>query len=180
MITDTRKPGRPLGVTIAILTSVCVFSLLPLAQVAFLVMLSRHSRFDNTGYAGGTDVLGLNHSTLILQAGLGIIYLVIAVFAWRGRPNYIRQITMIYIVLLMAATIVTNVLPTLTGEPCSTLPCDSSGELRRQLACAQLPIIVLVPLYVLWYLNRGPARAFYRGYFLPAPDDRPDKDESPD
>lgn len=180
MTINTRKPGRPLGVAIAIFTSVCVFSLLPLAQVAFLIVLSRHSYFDSAGYAGGTDVLGLNHATLIFQAGLGVVYLVIAVFAWRGRPAYIRQITMVYIVLLMAVTIVTNVLPTLTVEPCSSLPCDSSGEVRQQLACAQLPIIVLVPLYVLWYLNRGPARAFYRGYYLPAPDDRPDKDESSD
>jgi hypothetical protein len=27
----------------------------------------------------------------------------------------------------------------------------------------------LVSFYVVWYLNRGPARAFYRGYYLPDP-----------
>jgi len=33
--------------------------------------------------------------------------------------------------------------------------------LRGWLLC-QLPALVLVPLYTAWYLNRAPARAFYR------------------
>jgi hypothetical protein len=35
------------------------------------------------------------------------------------------------------------------------------SDIRRLLLC-QLPAMILVPPYGVWYLNRAPARAFYR------------------
>ena len=68
-------------------------------------------------------------------------------------------------------TLIVNIWPAVTAS-CTQLPCDSSLDLGRTLAAAQVPLFVLVPLYVLWYLNRAPARAFYRGYYLPDPADK--------
>jgi hypothetical protein len=35
------------------------------------------------------------------------------------------------------------------------------------LDTGRIVIGVLVFLYVYWYMNRAPARAYYRGYYLP-------------
>jgi hypothetical protein len=40
----------------------------------------------------------------------------------------------------------------------------------RSLLASRALLTLLVPLYVLWYMNRAPARAFYRGCYLAEPD----------
>lgn len=161
------KPGRPLGVALAIIASVFLFSFLPLTQVFFVLLLRQRVYFAPDGMVGGgTDVLGGSETRLLLQTALGLIYLVIAVFAWRGRPPYMRYVVILFVLGLMALTLVLNILPNLNAGVCTQLPCDSSDVFDQDLSRIQLPFIILVPLYVIWYMNRGPARAFYRGYYL--------------
>jgi len=50
------------------------------------------------------------------------------------------------------------------------------SALRNVLLC-QLPLMVLVPLYVVWYLNRAPARAFFAR--AGAPRDMPPRQTPP-
>jgi hypothetical protein len=47
----------------------------------------------------------------------------------------------------------------------------ASDALERVLRDSYFVLGGGVMLYTLWYMNRGPARAFYRGYYLPAPPD---------
>jgi hypothetical protein len=42
-----------------------------------------------------------------------------------------------------------------TGYP------SNINEFFRPVALCQAPLLILVPLYITWYLNRAPARAFY-------------------
>ena len=48
---------------------------------------------------------------------------------------------------------------------------SSLDSILNSLSLGQFVISFLVTFYVVWYLNRGPARAFYRGYYLPVPAD---------
>jgi hypothetical protein len=47
---------------------------------------------------------------------------------------------------------------------------DSGRALAQQLQVTRIAFSTLIALYVLWYMNRAPARAFYRGAYLPEPD----------
>jgi hypothetical protein len=172
-MTEQAKPGRPLGVTIAIILSVCLFSLFPIAQLG-LVVLVQHQVNSDLGGTGGITMLGVDETMLLVQMFLRVAFLVVAFFAWRGRPPVMRFVFMAFILILTVLTIAANLLPSLTTQTCTQLPCDSSAEYLREIARLTLLPTILVPLYVVWYLNRGPARAFYRGYYLPDPDAQPD------
>lgn len=164
------KPGRPFGVTIAIIASVFLFSLVPITRVVFIWLVNRQVYHDPTnGGTGGINVLGVQNSSLLLQTILGIVVIIAAVLAWRGRPDRVRFVFVGLVLFLGLITFIVNILPALTTEACSQLPCDSSETLKRSFACIQLPLTILIPLYVTWYMNRGPARAFYRGYYLTEP-----------
>jgi hypothetical protein len=46
---------------------------------------------------------------------------------------------------------------------------SSLDSILKPLSLGEFVMGFLVTFYVVWYLNRGPARAFYRGYYLPKP-----------
>lgn len=167
------KPGRPLGLSIAIITSVMLFSLLPLLQVGILLLLRERFRaveYLEDGGAVGSYMLGISDSKLLLQFVLGLVFLVIAVAAWRGKPARIRIVLVAAVLFLTALTIALDLSalaqPTAPGEGF-----DSSAALTDSLQRARITVSVLVGLYVVWYVNRGPARAFYRGYYLVPPEE---------
>ena len=116
--------------------------------------------------AMGGDFLGFSPILIVLQAALALAFLVVAVFAWRGRPPSIR------IGMVLAVTIVTLirfallVLPNLTPANIAN-GIDSGTSLWDGLGIGQFLSGIPILVYVLWYMNRGPARAFYRGTFLP-------------
>lgn len=166
------RPGRPLGLSIAIITSVMLFSLLPLLQVITLLLL--RERFRNvelleTGGAVGSYLVGISDNKLLLQSVLGLAFLVIAVAAWRGKPAHIRNVMVAAVLFLTALTIAFD-LSTLSQPTAPGEGFDSSVALTDNLLQARVAASALVGLYVVWYVNRGPARAFYRGYYLPAPE----------
>ncbi|MBZ0291056.1 MAG: hypothetical protein K8L99_00665 [Anaerolineae bacterium] len=167
------KPGRPLGLSIAIFVSALLFAILPLVQVAFY--LSVYLRFRNIeflegGGASGADILGLSGGELILQTVVSLIFLVIAVLAWRGKPARIRMVFVGAVIIMTLATIVATVLA-FNAKNGAAQGFDSGAVLADSLLQARLIFTLLVAAYVLWYVNRGPARAFYRGYYLEAPEE---------
>ena len=91
-----QRPGRPLGVSLAILASVVLFSVFPLILVAMVLLVQEH--FQNADFslgsfepiAVGGDFLGVSTENLAIQTILSLGFLVIALFAWRGRPASIR------------------------------------------------------------------------------------------
>lgn len=177
MTTSSVKPGRPLGVSLAILMSVLLFCILPLTLVGLYLLTNRQVYIDfetenalgTSGIAAGSGILGISINTLAVQTITGLVFMVIAVFAWRGRPPEVRFVFVAAVLVVTGLALVTNILPAINAQ-CSQLPCDSGIEANRAVAAAQFPAFVLVPLYVIWYMNRGPARAFYRGYYLPDPE----------
>jgi hypothetical protein len=163
-----QKPGRPLGLTLAILASVILFSFMPLIQVLFVLRLRQNLYFDPSGGAAGIEMTGIPDSTLFLQTAMGIGFFIIAVLAWRGRPSSIRFVMLAAVVLLTLISVVLTLIP-LLSQPNLAQGLDSSEELSHTVLWGRLFLNVIIPLYVVWYTNRGPARAFYRGYYLPDP-----------
>ncbi len=167
------KPGRPLGLSIAIVTSVMLFSLLPLLQVGILLLLRERFRaveYLEDGGALGSYMLGISDSRLLLQFMLGLAFLLIAAAAWRGKPSRIRIVLVAAVLFLTALTIVLD-LSALAQPAAPDEGFDSSTALTDSLQRARIALSVLVGLYVVWYVNRGPARAFYRGYYLVPPEE---------
>jgi len=171
------RPERPFGLSIALILSVILFSLWPLTQVGMILLVRQH--FANVAYtyqfegqqyteiASGGDFLGIPQTNLLAYAISSLAYLAVAVIAWRGRPPYIRWV-LIAAVITLTVWRIGSVLVTLTGQASFQAGIDSADQFRS-LLCVQLPFSLLIPVYVLWYVNRGPARAFFRGYYLPAP-----------
>ncbi len=171
---DTPKIQRPFGVTLAILASTLIYAIVPLLQVGMILLVA--GRFSNRNpstilpdgqelqeFASGGNVFGdISNERLVLQGVLAFIFLIIAFFTWRGKPPFIRFIFMGAVVILTALTLVLTVLPALNrgGRGMSGGSLDS---ITLPILCLQFGLSVLVPLYVVWYLNRAPARAFFRG-----------------
>jgi hypothetical protein len=172
------KPGRTLGLSLAILASVMLFSLLPLIQVATVLML--RSRFESASLsiqgegddiaplAVGGSYTGVDDATLLVQVILGGAFLVVAFFAWRGKPQWIRFAMLASVVVLTLVTIVLSVVPLISQSDINQ-GIDSGAAIRDVLLSGRLLLSVFVAFYVVWYVNRGPARAYYRGYYLPNP-----------
>ncbi|MBN8635596.1 MAG: hypothetical protein J0M07_09775 [Anaerolineae bacterium] len=169
------KPPRTLGVSLAILASVMLFTVLPLLQVAAPVLIQyRLSQVelpmpDGSGtvspVAVGGGLEGWSNGATLWQLGTSALFFVIAIGAWLGRPRWIRGLMIAAVLILLALTVITSV-ATLNDPPDINSGLDSSQSLTASLIYARLAVSGLVTLYVLWYLNRGPARAFYRGYYL--------------
>ena len=185
MKSQDQKPPRPLGVTLAIVTSTVVFSFWPAMLVLLVVTINQ--RVDQACgdlnsllpeaqaeqfVCGSNFAAGFTIERLLLQIGISIAFLLIAFFAWRGRPPVMRFVLMGTVVLLPALTIIASVLPVLNGDS-EGASGGSSDWLLSSFQWGHLVTLLLVPLYVIWYLNRGPARAFYRGRYIEAPQEHP-------
>jgi hypothetical protein len=154
-----------------------LFTLLPLAQVCVLLAFQyRLGQIDISGTTGdespatalavGSNLGGLGNEFVILQALGGLAFLIIAFFAWRGRPESIRQV-MIVSVLGLTTLFLWDSITAFFTPPSLASGIDSGGSLSRLLQCGRLGANLLVPIYVLWYMNRAPARAFFRGSYDP-------------
>lgn len=177
-LSQPQRPPRTVGLSLAIAAAVILFTILPLLQASMVVVVqlrlnqaaaALQNRPDGTApIAVGGDFLGVSSQALLVQVTGGLLFLIIAIFAWRGRPPVVRWVLMGAVLLLLAMTLVITWLPTLAA-PNLAQGIDSAREVTQALNCARLPLTLLIPLYTLWYMNRGPARAFYRGYYLTPP-----------
>jgi hypothetical protein len=159
-------------VTLAVLASTVLFSLFPLMQVMLFLNVRQHfvSQSFDPSYGdpiiAGADVLGVPDTLLMFQGFVAIIFLVIAVMAWRGHPPQMRFVLMGAVLFLTILRFLMTVSPT-PSDPQSGY--SSLDSILRLLNSTQFVLNLLVMLYVVWYLNRGPARAFYRGAYLTPP-----------
>lgn len=164
--------GRTLGVSLAVIASALLFTVLPLIQVAMvLIVQARLSNLpaqlaaqqDVLGeplFSGG-DLLGLSPVAVALQMVLALGFAPIAVLAWRGgRPSV--RLLFIGAVLALTAISLLRALAAALGQPTLEGGLDSGQALAQQAAACSLVWQAAIPLYVLWYMNRAPARAFFR------------------
>ena len=160
-----QKPPRPFGVTLAIGVSVLFFSIIPLMTVGMRFALETYI-LDSTsddGVVVGTDSPDpLTDTDTLIQLGISVGFLGIAFFSWRGRPRWMRFALMISVVVI-AAVLLVQAFNNFQGSALEGGSVDSLIHFLRQ---GQILFLILIPLYVVWYLNRAPARAFYRGYYL--------------
>ncbi len=171
--TTLQKPPRTFGISLAIVLSVFLFSVIPFLQIAVLGLIQYRTSGiglidggTDTPIAVGASFGGVSNEFLIVQALFGAVFLVIAFFAWRGRPSSIRAILIVSVLLLTGFYVWDSVTAIFTPpDPQDGL--DAGGPIRTVLHLLRLAGNLLVPLYVLWYLNRAPARAFFRGAYLP-------------
>ncbi|MBI1276515.1 MAG: hypothetical protein GC179_00160 [Anaerolineaceae bacterium] len=171
-----QRPPRPFGVTLAIFASLILFTCFPLIEVGLLLSVRLH--FANLTFADdgtqplamGADFLGIPDSKIFLQTLIAIVFLVIAVMAWRGRRKYMRFVLIVSCAGLTLFNILNIVIGQLSQQNFEA-GASSLDSVLSSLSLGQFAAGVLVTLYVIWYLNRGPARAFYRGYYLPMPVD---------
>jgi hypothetical protein len=176
MVSKSRgqRPERTLGLSLAILVSIMWFSLLPMMQAAAILLVEWRLREAERGlslgddlpaFAYGGEFRGVSDAVLWFQAVTGAVFLVIGVAAWRGRPRSIRWIMAAAVIFLTAVTLATTAAA--LNQPTTIYEgIDSGASISTSLLNARLILTVLIPLYVLWYMNRAPARAFYRGYYL--------------
>lgn len=165
-----QRPPRPFGVSLAIIAAFFMFSLLPLLQAGLL--LAVQSRFNNISLPEdypqpitGGEILGLSSGGLLLQIMAAAAFLLVSGLAWRGRPPAIRFVFVGAVLLLTIIKLLVLVAGRLATAD-AQIGVSSLDSLASSIQAGQLVIEALVTLYVLWYMNRGPARAFYRGYYL--------------
>jgi hypothetical protein len=175
-----RRPGRPLGLSLAIVASALLFAVLPLLQVGFA--LSFQARFATLGntefnfpgedptepFASGVSMDGVDTFALLVQGGVSLLFLGVCVLAWIGRPGWIRYVLLAAVLILAVLSLLVLIIQ-LNTPPTLEEGLTSADDLGRNLRWTEIAFTILIPLYVAWYLNRAPARAFYRGRYLSAP-----------
>lgn len=169
------KPGRPVGLTLAILLSVLLYAVMPLVLLGYrLLVHDRLSRvdtpvmFEGQEYraiaSGGSFQITTNE--IMIQTIAIFIFVVVAYLAWRGGRNWVRTLftstVLFYGGLTAIFTLRDLLVPNTIDQGITSL-----DTLIAQGLCSVLVTTVLVPMYVLWYVNRAPARAFFRGTYLP-------------
>jgi hypothetical protein len=166
------RPGRPFGLSLAIVFSILVFSIFPVVQIVFFLSVQHQFQqieFLTGGGAVGGSLSGDVDPGLIILVVAGLIFFVIAGLTWRGKSPVMRFV-FVAAVLAMTLLILVLTFTALSGDGSLEQGLDSGGSFIDSLLGARLAMSLLVALYVIWYVNRGPARAFFRGYYLPDPD----------
>jgi hypothetical protein len=175
-VTTQPRPGRPFGLTLAIVATTMIYSVVPLLQLGFDLLLMNHFRTldmsmpwnegDEVVFAGANADI-VSAGDVVLVSVSGIAFLVVAFFAWRGKPAWSRYL-LFFGVLGLNALYLVVVLSTLLRPVDLSQGFTSADELVRSSQIGYLLMMSLVTVYLVWYMNRAPARAFYRGYYLPA------------
>jgi len=145
---------RPPGLMLALLATAALYGLAPLLEAYFLHRLDATA--EEAFLLGGVTVT----TWTWIQAVYGVLMLLVCGLAWWGRPPQIRFVLTGLLLVLTAVTFY-RIIETWTAPQNPIFGGQLQTTLRGYLRC-QLPAMVLVPLYVTWYLNRAPARAFYR------------------
>lgn len=175
----SNRAMRPLGLSLAIVLTVLLFSIFPLLQISVNWLIQdRINQLNSaevdfvpnddesgvTPLAVGGNFNAIAPWQLVAQGALSLFFLIVAVFAWRGRPPWIRYLLFGSILLLTAfsgAILLSQMLTPRTLEDGVT----SADVFFSQARCVQSFFTIIVPLYAVWYMNRAPARAFYQSQY---------------
>lgn len=152
----TASPARrPLGLSLAIAATALLYGVVPLLEGYFLWRLSATA--DEAFLIGGTDT----DAWVTAEAIFGGVVLVLCWLTWWGHPPQIRYI-LITAILIATAINLYRIGEAWFASEDLIFGGQTQAAVRDALRC-QLPAFIVVPLYVIWYINRAPARAFFRG-----------------
>jgi hypothetical protein len=137
---------------IAIAATGVGYGLLPMFPLLLTLWTNLTQRLAGIDFIGG--------SVGWLGVSLGALTLIACVAAWIGRPRGVR-LFLIGMVWIQVIFNLARLIASLSSAP--TLPEVGGTFLNNaSVLICQAPLLTLVPLYVTWYLNRAPARQFYR------------------
>jgi len=159
------KPGRPFGLTLALIGIIIIYTILPMIPVIFTFLINDYTILQGGQIAAGIQIPRLDATPLIIQTFISVGLLIIAIFAWFGRPRFIRHILTGALSLLAVAMLVALVLPALTTPPDITQGIDSTDQLQAPLLIGYSVLLMGMTLYALWFVNRWSSRAYFRGYY---------------
>ncbi|MCS6872061.1 MAG: hypothetical protein NZ571_11450 [Anaerolineae bacterium] len=151
-MSETTRRYRPLGLMIAIAATAVGYGLLPMFPLILTMWTSLTRRLEGIDFIGGS--IGW------LGVSLGAITLIASVAAWIGKPRGVR-LFLIGMVWIQVVFNVARLIASLSSAPTLSEIGGTFTSPTAALLC-QVPLLSLVPLYVTWYMNRAPARQFYR------------------
>lgn len=165
----TQKPGRTLGIILSLASGCLFFTAIPLLQVGFTLYIRGTSAADGITVGGNIDPIGgpfgsagINDVDLAIRIIPAVLYLLVVILAWRGGLPPTRH-------LLVGSTIVMFgwqcLLAYLRVRSFRQAGIFASTLYEDRVQTTYLVMAGITVLYTTWYLNRAPARAFFRGYF---------------
>ncbi|GAB1422658.1 hypothetical protein MASR2M15_28970 [Anaerolineales bacterium] len=157
-----RKPPRPFGVGLAIISTTTLFALAPLVQVIFWLQLKNNIQIDENGMRFGVDLLGIDERAFYVQGAIAFAFLMIAIITWRGRPQWMRIFFSICVLIYGLIAIIGSVRQLILAQDASI---SSAETFTIQAACVQIGFSLFLIVYVVWFMNRWSARAFFRGFY---------------
>ena len=99
MTDNKRQTTRPFGVSLAIVVSLILFSFIPLLQVFFTLYIRTQMGDSGMQIGGSGDAIGgalgiasITNVQLLLRGVPALLYVGVAVMAWRGRPPVARYV----------------------------------------------------------------------------------------
>ncbi len=160
-MTTSTKPRRPFGVILALAGGVFIFSFIPALMIAIFVYLTRYVQVDASGGMSGLDFKDVTYQPLLIPGIGALIYLLLAIWAWRGKSPVAR-----FVFPLMTALycIVTWGLLTIPNTDANQ-GIDSATGFAAIASQIYLFAMIGVTVYIAWFMNRWSARAFFRGYY---------------
>jgi hypothetical protein len=173
MAVQVSKPGRPFGLSLAIVVVTLVFGIIPLLRIGLDIWLFQH--FQNFDWNVETETetvepifsgidFDFNYVSVIGQGMLAGAILILCVLAWRGRPRWIRY-ALLWAVLIIDAIYIFAIIVSFTTLPDISQGLTSADSVNSSLQVGYFVLLALSTTYLIWYLNREPARAFYRGSY---------------
>ena len=152
---EVREPRkRPLGLLIAVIATALVYGVGPLIYpILFIAFVVRKG-----GPPSGVDSSNL---AVVQSVVVGVVVLLLCLSAWMGRPRWGR-LALIGVVWAVTIFQLVSVIGSLSARaaPDNQVGGDLLALVKPAQYC-ELILLVLIPLYITWYLNRAPARAFY-------------------
>ena len=142
----------PLGLSIAIVATAGLYSIWPMIPVLMLIWVNARGHS-----IGGQFISSLGWSNAIL----GFVTLIACVVAWIGRPRWSRWVLIVLVVLATLLRLVQ--VGTEFFAPPSTAGAPAGGNLSsvtQPLTVCQGLMLIMFPLYIIWYLNRAPPAPF--------------------
>jgi hypothetical protein len=143
---------RPLGLLLALLAAMLAYGLFPMLPLGMAVLISLR----------GHEGINADIPTAFFkfETFLALLVLVLSVLAWRGRPRWSRWALIATVWVATAYHFYQIFQAFAPPSSIQQIGGDLSDFARNVLPCEAL-ILIAVPIYITWYMNRAPARAFY-------------------
>jgi hypothetical protein len=143
---------RPLGLTIGILAAFVLFG--------FWQIIKFYIAYRLNAGQGNFIVGGFPYDTWTKAGGIaGVLIMTCAIFAWMGKPSFMRWGFQI-LVLVSGFLLIGESFYRLYG-PTDIVGMGSLNDVASDTAKCLIPTQLGTLIYVLWFMNRAPARAFY-------------------